>query len=186
MSDINKLKHDNIFFTSDTMFGRKNILSYRKKFHSIEEMNNYLIERWNKVINEDSHIYHLGNFVWEPFLGTEVLNQLNGTIEFLIGNYDKSLYELLQLYDNIILNEDQIVEIPELDVVLCHYPLEYWNNKDKNTIHIHGHTYDTLPTDLSKMNRINVCTDFWNYTPVSFDLIKDLIISYKNAINENK
>ena len=78
-------------------------------------------------------------------------------------------------FDNVSVLDDQILEMPQFDSVICHYPLDVWNGKDSGTIHFHGHTVFSHKTDLSKMNRVNVCTDFWNYTPVNYLTIKDFI-----------
>ena len=52
-----------IFFTSDTHFGHKNILKYcDRPFESVSVMNEALIENWNKVVDENSLIFHLGDF----------------------------------------------------------------------------------------------------------------------------
>lgn len=183
---INKIDFENVFFTSDTFFGRKAVLEHRKQFLDINEMNTFIIQQWNKTVNEDSLIYHLGNFAWEPFVANDIFPKLNGNISFVIGNYDKALLELLELYKDLDVNEDQIIEIPELDIVISHYPLESWNNKDQGTIHIHGHTYNSLKTNLTIMNRFNVCGDFWSFKPVSLGLIKDLSDSYTKKLIDNE
>ena len=55
-----------IFVTSDTFFGRKNVLNNgKRKYSSVEDMDNDLIEKWNSKVNKSDTVYHLGNFAWE-------------------------------------------------------------------------------------------------------------------------
>lgn len=168
---------EDFFITSDTWFGRPQILQIanRLSFKDINDMNKQLIKNWNSVVKKNDIVFHLGNFAWDPQTARQVLNKLNGTIYFLVGNADEGFLDIQHEFDNITVLEDQIVELPQYDSLICHYPLEVWNGKDSGTIHFHGHTVFSHKTDLSQMNRVNVCTDFWGYTPVKYSTIKDFI-----------
>lgn len=55
----------NIFFTSDTHFWHENIIKFcNRPFSSVEEMNDTIIENWNKVVGENDIVFHLGDFVF--------------------------------------------------------------------------------------------------------------------------
>jgi calcineurin-like phosphoesterase family protein len=58
---------EDFFLTSDTFFGRHNILQIanRKSFRTVEEMNNQLIKNWNKKVKKNDTVVHLGNFAWD-------------------------------------------------------------------------------------------------------------------------
>ena len=167
---------DDFYITSDTWFGRTQILQIaNRKFDNVDEMNAALIKNWNKVVKKNDIIFHLGNFAWDPKTARQVLKKLNGQIYFMIGSSDDALLDIIHEFENVSILEDQILELPQYDSVISHYPLEVWNGKDSGTLHFHGHTVYSHKTDLSKMYRINVCTDFWNYTPVNYLTIKDFI-----------
>lgn len=174
---IDKETPPEIFLTSDTWFGRPQILSIanRMQFTDLKEMHKVLIKNWNKAISKDDIVFHLGNFAWDPKTAADVLKKLNGKIFFLVGSADEALLEVYKDFENVNIIEGQIVELPKYDSIICHYPLSVWNGKDSGTIHFHGHTVYSHQTNLELSNRVNVCTDFWNYTPIKFSTIKDFI-----------
>jgi len=168
---------EDFFITSDTWFGRPQILQIanRLSFTDVDDMNEKLIKKWNKVVKKNDLVFHLGNFAWDPNTARNVLRKLNGRIYFLIGSIDDAILDVAHEFDNVTLIEDQILELPQYDSIICHYPLEVWNGKESGTIHFHGHTVYSHKTDLNKMNRINACTDFWGYAPIKYSTIKDFI-----------
>tara|TARA_Y100000356_G_C11184144_1_gene248515 strand:+ start:9 stop:551 length:543 start_codon:yes stop_codon:yes gene_type:complete len=173
-----RLKRGSDFYVrSDTWFGRPQILQIanRIQFNNVDEMNQQLIKNWNKTVKKNDTVFHLGNFAWDPQTARQVLRKLNGQIYFIIGTADEALLDIESEFDNISVLEDQIIDLPQFDSVIAHYPLEVWNGKDTGTIHFHGHTVYSHKTDLDMMNRVNVCTDFWNYTPIKYSTIKDFI-----------
>ena len=171
------LKLKDFYVTSDTWFGREQILQIanRKDFKDIKDMNNSLIKLWNKTVKKDDVVFHLGNFAWDPHTAETMLRKLNGKIYFLLGPSDEALLDVYEEFKNAVILEDQILTLPMHDVVLCHYPLSVWNGKDTGTIHIHGHTVFSHKTNLKLENRFNICTDFWNYSPVNYLTLKDFV-----------
>ena len=168
------------FFTSDTYFGRVNAITLLKRpFSDVEEMNIELVKRWNSRVGKNDTVYHLGNFAWDPITASFAIELLNGKIFFLLGNSDDALKEVvLKSSKNKKVIRDQIIEIPELNAVVSHYPLEAWNGKEFGVIHFHGHL-PSLKTDLKKDLRVNCCADNWDYYPVEYSTILDIINAAK-------
>lgn len=77
------------FFTSDTHFGHANIIRLcNRPFEDVNEMNEKLIENWNKVVPENGTVFHLGDFAFGGSgLWNKVLDQLNGQIYLIMGNH---------------------------------------------------------------------------------------------------
>lgn len=170
------------FITSDTWFGRPQIIDIANRYNlgaTVDEMNMNLIKRWNSVVSKDDVVFHLGNFAWDPITAKKVLSKLNGKINFVLGNADDALFEVYTEFENVKILSNSIVELPNYDSVLCHYPLEVWAGQSLGVIHFHGHTVFSHKTDLTILNRINVCIDNWNYTPLRFSTVKEFINAKK-------
>jgi calcineurin-like phosphoesterase family protein len=168
------------FFTSDTYFGRVNAISlFKRPFSDVEEMNIEIVKKWNSKVGKNDIVYHLGNFAWDPITASFAIELLNGKIFFLTGNSDDSLQEVLtKNHRNKKIIKDQIIELPELNAVASHYPLEIWNGKDFDVMHFHGHSPE-LKTDLKNSLRINCCIDNWDYYPVEYSTVLDIIKTIK-------
>jgi len=174
---MNNSSLEDFYITSDTFFGRQQILDIanRTKFSSLSEMESALVKNWNKTVGKDDVVFHLGNFAWDPLTARKILRKLNGNILFMLGHCDDAIVEVVNEFKNIDLLEDQIIKIDKHDLILCHYPLEVWPGKEQGVTHIHGHTVYSHQTDLRVQKRVNICTDFWGYSPVKISTIKDII-----------
>jgi calcineurin-like phosphoesterase family protein len=156
----------NLFFSSDMHFNHKNIIKYcNRPFSSVEEMNEALVSNWNSKISPKDEVWVLGDVSWGRF----DLNRLNGRKKLIIGNHDR-LDLLIEYFDECydFYNLEGIPSKKSL-IPLCHYPLESWNRKFHGSIHLHGHTHNTL--DNSGLLRFDVGVDAWNMFPVSMDEI---------------
>lgn len=166
-----------VFFTSDTHFSHKNILTLGqgRPFKSIEEMNKSLINNWNKKVGPQDIVYHLGDFCWNQNsqqIRTLML-RLNGTKHLIYGNHDRLMpniksgcWEEIVPYKELFLNNTH--------VILFHYPIAEWHGAFRKAIHLHGHTHNSF--DYSNHNfphnnkRImDVGVDCHNFYPISLE-----------------
>jgi len=80
------------FFTSDTHFNHIKILEYEassRPFKTTQDMDEVLIENWNKVVTPTDTVYHLGDFMMGQRDTALVYRQrLNGKIILVMGNHD--------------------------------------------------------------------------------------------------
>ena len=78
-----------ILFTSDLHLGHKNILSNRPEFSDIDEMNEYLIKKWNDKVNETDEVYIIGDFSFRSEYGANhYLDRMKGIKHLVVGNHD--------------------------------------------------------------------------------------------------
>ena len=77
------------YYTSDLHLGHENILKQRTMFSTVEEMNTFLIEKWNKKIKKNDEVYIVGDFSYRSKTPVqEYLQMLNGSKHLIIGNHD--------------------------------------------------------------------------------------------------
>lgn len=91
------------FFTADTHFNHRRVISYCKRpfcteeemisynipTESVKKMNDYLVNEWNKTITNNDEIYILGDFSLNHKEATKYGKQLNGKKYLILGNHDK-------------------------------------------------------------------------------------------------
>lgn len=169
-----------IYFTSDTHLGHNNIVKYcHRPFSTIEEMDSTLIANWNSVVKPNDTIYHLGDFSFKGGSAEHYLDKLNGKINFIWGNHDQALKKYKnQKWDpyqevNFLGNMANI-EINGQMIVLNHYAMKVWEKSHYGSWHLYGHSHSTLPDDPHSLS-IDVGVDCFNYIPVSFEQIKDIM-----------
>ena len=160
------------FFTSDTHFSHKNVIKYdNRPYSSVEEMNESLIENWNKVVKPNDVIYHLGDF---GFASDEdifsIIKRLNGKKIFIVGNHDKQMYHAdirknFESYHNYL-----EVVIDKIPTILFHFPINVWNKKHYGAFHIHGHVHGSKVYE-KPVRAFDAGVSCNNYTPVSFEEI---------------
>jgi calcineurin-like phosphoesterase family protein len=164
-----------IYFSSDHHFNHRNIIKYSNRpFSCVEEMNEIMLERWNKTIKPSDTVYYLGDLSFGDFNYTEkLIKSLNGTIFYLFGNHDrlikkewklKSLFKWTGDYLELSYNKEFIV--------MSHYCFEIWNRHHHGSYHCYGHSHGNYK-DASGRKRIDVGVDCWNFYPVSFEQLKE-------------
>lgn len=69
-----------IFFTADTHFGRSNVIQYEKRpFRTVDEMDEALVENWNRRVSPEDDIYILGDLTLKgPKTANALLERLQG------------------------------------------------------------------------------------------------------------
>lgn len=126
-------------------------------FATVEEMNEYMIEKWNKKVRKNDEVVILGDFSWGTAKQTnEILERLKGKLFLITGNHDKFVkqrtvhverFGWIKPYEE--LSDDR------RKVVLCHYPIMCYNGQyrlDKEgkpkTYMLYGHVHDTMDERL--------------------------------------
>lgn len=140
------------FFISDLHFGHKNCLAFdNRKFVSIEDHDEALIERWNSVVEDHDDVWVLGDISWHsPTKTIEIFKRLNGTKHLCIGNHDTKLLRSREVRNLFA----EIVDYKELSIgtdrgiVLCHYPIPCFKNHYYGWIHLYGHVHNSFEWNI--------------------------------------
>ncbi len=163
-----------LFFISDTHFGHKGILTFEDKdgkpvrnFIDIIEMHTVMIENWNRVVTPKDKIYHLGDVAFSK-AGLQLLALLNGKKRLIRGNHD--LYKTRLYMEHF----QEIYGVRQINNYwLTHVPMHPDCVNTKRVIaNIHGHLHTNVIDDP---RWINVSVEQIDYTPISFDEIKERV-----------
>lgn len=160
-----------VFLISDHHFGHSNIIKYENRpFSDVDEMTEYMIQKWNETVMKSDKVFVLGDF---SFYGKEktsdILFRLNGIKYLIKGNHDKRKSNRWWLEVGF----DRVYDYPILYkhfFILSHEP--QYTNSNMPYINIHGHIHSKKITGA---RNINVSVEEWNYTPVAFSKIIELM-----------
>ena len=181
---------EKLFFTSDQHFFHQNIIKFTNRpYANVSEMNWDLIEKYNNVVPEDGIVFLLGDI---SFTGNiqkinHIIHSLNGTKYLILGNHDYqnkiNRRAILSSFEDSFDLVEIMVEDPEMKspqkIVMCHYPICFWNGQDRGSWHLYGHIHggprtssrDRLIEDKSLL-RYDVGVDNNNYAPISYNELK--------------
>lgn len=163
------------FITADTHLGHKGALRWRPQFTSVEEMDDFIIERWNSVVGMRDVVIHVGDFVW-PSVGEKghrrYRERLNGRIILVPGNHDHKKAVMWMGIEAMPMVH--IIKDDGVHVVLCHYPLVTWPQKHYGYVHCHGHCHGLLGDAQGRMD-VGIDVPASGYAPWPFSqTTKDL------------
>ena len=88
------------YFTSDLHFSHKNIAKFCPQFRpaapSLEELDEYMIARWNETVHPEDTVYNLGDVSFAHDLKKieAILRRLNGQHHLILGNHDDLISRL--------------------------------------------------------------------------------------------
>ena len=174
----------NIFFTSDLHFGHKNIIRYdNRPFISVEDMDETLIRNWNKKVSQNDLVYILGDISWYDDAKTcEIFSKLNGRKVLIKGNHDRVNGNIKKYFEEI--TDYKEITLPDKKhIVLCHYPIVFFNRHHYGSYMLYGHVHNShewhmtenYKFELNKLdipcNMFNVGCMLWNYEPVTIEEI---------------
>ena len=167
------------FLISDTHFGHTNVCKFLRDdgtplrpWNDVNEMNEALVERWNSVVTDKDKVYMLGD-VAIPRHGLRWLFELKGTKVLIRGNHDIfKLSDYLPHFKDIrgchYLDKTLLTHIPVHPVNLTRY-----------AANIHGHLHFRVISDplsgLPDPRYYNVCVENINYTPISWNVVRQQI-----------
>ena len=162
-----------IYFISDLHYNHANIIDYTSRQHQIatvEEMNNIIIKRWNKIVKNKDIVYCLGDFCFGNSTQIkDLVKKLKGNIILVKGNHDPVRSHQWYLnngfykyYDNPIIIDDFII--------VSHEPIKFLN-KTMPYINIHGHTHDDC---FDNKQRINVSWEILDGYPIDYEKLKEM------------
>ena len=175
----------NIWFTSDHHWGHANIIRFSQRpFENVQEMNEALIARWNRVVGTQDTVYHLGDiFLLPSGEAKQIRERLNGRICLIRGNHDKTADSMKDAFEWTKDYHELKVDDPDAPegkrrIVLCHYAFRVWNKSHHGAWHLYGHSHGSLPDDPNSLS-FDVGVDCHDYTPISYSRAAEIMASKK-------
>lgn len=169
-----------IWVISDTHFNHANILNFTdsegkpvRSFSSVEEMNETMIDNWNKVVSNGDKVYHLGDVLFGPdkqqWMNTH-WPRLKGKKRLVVGNHDNiKMLAVGNWFQNIYMWRI----FPEFKSILTHVPLredqfrkDFNGGEPNGMINIHGHIHQNKSPDGPYKC---VCVEQTNYFPINLE-----------------
>ena len=171
----------NIFLCSDHHLMHSNILTFKgpdgvsplRKFNSIEEHDEHIIEQHNKVVSDKDRVYFLGDLVFSK-KHIHLVGRMNGRKVLIKGNHDK-----LDLKDYFPYFDD-IRACHQFDgLILTHIPIHEASLGRWGT-NVHGHLHINRVKKVVEENLevddpryYCVCMEqLDDYTPISLEQMK--------------
>ena len=140
------------FYIADLHLGHSNIIKFdNRPFESVEEMDQTLIDNWNKVVSDEDTVYILGDFCWSKseLEWAKILNKLKGEKVLIKGNHDlKYFSSSLQPMFKYIKDYDEVKDNGKR-VILSHYPIPFYRGAyNPDIVHLYGHIHTTLENNF--------------------------------------
>lgn len=169
----------NLFIISDTHFSHRNILTFKinedskkplRSFNSIEEMDEKIVENWNKTIKPQDHVYHLGDVAMKrQHLG--IIRRLNGHKRLVMGNHD-----IFTVEEYLAVGFEKVMGMRVLSgCIFTHVPI-HPESLGRFRFNIHGHLHAKKVMYEKTYNKLQpdprykcVCVEQINYTPVPLE-----------------
>lgn len=142
------------YYIADLHFYHENLNTKMdcRGFANVDEMNEYMIEKWNRKVRTCDEVVIIGDLSWGDVKQTnELLDRLHGKLYLITGNHDRFVnyrgfraerFKWIKPYEELSDNKRK--------VVLCHYPIMCYNGQyrlDKDgkpkTFMLYGHVHDT-------------------------------------------
>lgn len=114
------------FYFSDPHFGHSKEWFYKdmRGFSSVEEMNETLIENFNKKASKNSNILCLGDaFITTEEKAREIFSRLKGNFDIVDGNHDRyknHMHWIKDLFNDV--KRNHVIKIDSHKINLHHYP----------------------------------------------------------------
>jgi len=183
-----------IYFTSDLHLGHANIIKHcNRPFQSADEMDDFLISKWNEKVSNNDTVYILGDFIFRSKRPPEdYLSVLKGKKHLVVGNHDKAWMKKVNLEDWFESVEMMRYMIDgQRKLTLCHYPMMSWPFSNHGGYMVYGHIHDDTRMEywpLIEQNplMLNAGADINGFAPVTFEEMLENNLEHRFHVMMNR
>lgn len=126
-----------VFFIADLHLSHTNMALHRG-FSTVEEHDEYIIEKWNSVVSKRDVTYILGDVTMEKSSPYHLLDRLNGIKHVVLGNHDRK-QDVKKLLEHV---ESVAGMIQYKGIMLTHCPIHPMELDYRFKHNIHGHIHE--------------------------------------------
>jgi len=201
-----KSKERNIWFTSDSHYGHKNITlgesSWNdaspdncRDFKTTKEMSQHIVDNINKYVKEDDILFHLGDWSFGGWRNIWKFRKqiICKTIHLIGGNHDQHIdnnkefginaQELFSSYQRYL-----EISIDGHMITIMHFPIAVWSEQHRGSWNLHGHNHGNYKP---KGKQLDVGVDnifklFGEYKPISFNEVRKVMENTKIDIVDGR
>ena len=168
-----------IFVTSDLHFSHEAVLKYNNRpWKNVLEMNDALIENWNRKVNKRDTVIIVGDFAWERH--GYFLNVLNGKKELVIGSHDKMPKKYLDNFSNVYMTKT--FDYKKRTFIAMHCCPRVWEKSHYGSVCLFGHCFDEETEILTERGFLGIDEMKESDRPLTLNL-ENHLLEYNN-INE--
>lgn len=178
------IKTSKLYFTADNHFNqeRTRLLS-KRPFKDVEEMNEYMITKWNELVKPEDTVFVAGDFGDFRFR-----KYLNGKVILITGNYEDGISdeELYSYGFDEVYRDHYEIEHKGKTITIQHQPEKIKNKrplKETGIYNLYAHVHK-----LCMVKEFGLCisADCHNYMPIDFDTVEfymNGILNYYDKYN---
>ena len=178
------------YYIADTHFGHHNIINMANRpFQCVQDMEDALIEKWNRKVKDNDEIYIIGDLFYQHDHIDSILSRLNGKKHLITGNHEsKWLTHQYRPYFQSIQSSLEIVD-QNHTIYMCHYPMVCYP-KQSRAYMIHGHIHNDTLFDywcvlLKRARILNAGVDINHFEPVTLNELIENNTLYKSQVKES-
>ena len=166
------------FFISDLHLGHNNIyrVPFRtpdgkrmRRFHTMQEAEDYMVQQWNSVVTKRDTVYVLGDIAFNK-KGLARVGEMKGRKILISGNHDGlETEEYLKYFAKV----QGVRYMKKQGFILSHIPIhpyQFEAGRFSHNIHGHLHTYK-----VDDPRYVNVSVEQLNYTPLSLNNLREYL-----------
>lgn len=161
----------NIWFSSDFHFAHQNIAGPKvsrwtngyRNFNSVQEMNDTLIKNINDCVQENDILYYLGDWSFGGIHNILYFRRalMCKNIHLILGNHDQHIVDKeVKLYDETFNPIKLFTSVSDIYTGLIgsnyfhlsHYAHRVWPKSHRDSVHLYGHSHNTLPGEGKSMD----------------------------------
>ena len=159
-------------FIADLHLGHTN-MALKRGFTTVEEHDEYIIEKFNSVVSKRDVTYILGDVTMEKSAPYHLLDRLNGMKHVVLGNHDRR-QDVKKLLEHV---ESVAGMIQYKGIMLTHCPIHPMELDYRFSRNIHGHIHDKqvmldapmAPMEIPDERYICVSCERVDYTPKTLE-----------------